>query len=225
MWWKRLWAVLSAYSTLSSLWALVVASGATTWAISKMPSGWYAPQYWFAALFIFTSASATILSVVAAAGRVRAAWTRYRHPPRLTLVADGGTRATLRLNHSGAPTVYSAEGRIVSVLAHSPNPAPQAFRCRIRAFGAGAGTEALTLEDGGWGEIQLAAVRLSQMTLEAGLEITRGSEGCRVTEEGAIVEVQVRARPPLSIPCHRYQLALYDFTGPAAVVLKEIPLG
>jgi hypothetical protein len=157
-----------------------------------MPWRWHTPIPWLLTLAAFC------FTWVGAVGLRRAwAWNRRRRNPSIgRLTADGGTHATATVRHYGEPTTYTVEGRIVDIIDGSANPFPQPFHGR---FLKGSGSyPSLTLGDQEWGLVRLGHVRLNEYHGNTWLEIDLGtSGGVTVPDSGAVVEVTLKANPPL----------------------------
>jgi hypothetical protein len=115
-------------------------------------------------------------------------------------------KPTVTLTHHGDPTAYCVDGQLVSLQEGVDNPAPALFACELQVGGRSGAMEA-TLNDGEWVNIILGSVEsvyaggpMDRRLVGHTLAVRRGKYSHTLNVPGyvAIVELRVRATPPLS---------------------------
>jgi hypothetical protein len=154
---------------------------------SFVPFDWKTPTPWLWTAFAMTLAF--WLSQVLATK-----WYRWRlGPPVLHLSPHNGGKASLALEHRGAPTVYRVDGRIVGMVdATAVNPAPQPFQCELLLMARTTAPEA-RVRDGYWALVVVASVVGGQLAIRRG----KSNWNTVIPDSGAIVAYQVWSDPPL----------------------------
>ena len=190
--WKRFQAFIAAYGYLQTLSQIAVSFGITTWGLSLMPEGFVQPLYWAATGAMFFGTWAVGVTVVFLVGKAIANLRRWKYPPVLVLTGEGGQMGSVMLRHSGEPTVYSADGRIVQTLNDYPNPAPQMFQYDLKLKGKISGPS-IRLEDGQWAHILLAGF----YDHKGWFSIWRDGSSVNVPSVGVIVELTIKSQPPV----------------------------
>jgi hypothetical protein len=137
-----------------------------------------------------------------------------RKPASATLTLNGGVKPSVTLRNHGGATSYRVDGQIVEHLDGTPNPQPAPFRCELQVGGIKGAWDAL-LDDGEWANIVLGSLEDVFPKSQAGLTSTqswtpvgktmvirRGKMGqhVHVPDSGVVVEITVRATPPLAEP-------------------------
>lgn len=195
-WPERIWGFVSTASNLVFLWQVAVAMATASTVVSTLPGGWHPPQYWLVAgsvFFVTWAIAATITSGFrAAVPRIR----RWMHPSSVTMTPDSGKKASITILHSGEPTRITVEGRIVSMLNGSENPAPQRFDGYLLK---GTGHHrALTLAADEWVQVVLAEVKMNEFHGNTWLSVERGvSTGINAPDAGVLMDITVRGKPAL----------------------------
>ncbi len=139
---------------------------------------------------------------------------RPAKPGSLVLTLNHGTKPCVTLTHHGGATTYRADGRIVSHVDGTQSPQPAQFRCQLQRGGIRDGWD-VVLQDGDWANIILGSIEDVLPASSKGLTpaqswtpvgkmlvIRRGQMGqhVRVPDSGAIVELTIKATPPLAEP-------------------------
>jgi hypothetical protein len=116
--------------------------------------------------------------------------------PHLFVDTASGQKGSVLLEHSGAPTSYWADGRIVDTLDHSPNPAQQKFQCDLILKNELRGGSVL-MRDSQWATIVLGEVKTHHISEQTSLYIRRGRFGDEIVvpDAGVSVEITIRAKP------------------------------
>jgi hypothetical protein len=136
-------------------------------------------------------------------------------PASPTQILNNGTKPSVTLTNHGGATTYRADGRIVSHVDGDPeSPQPTVFRCQLQVGGR-VGDWDVVLQDGEWANIILGSLEDVLPASSTGLTpvqawtpvgkmlvIRRGRMGehVRVPDTGAIVELTIKATPPLAEP-------------------------
>jgi hypothetical protein len=135
-------------------------------------------------------------------------------PASPTLILNNGTKPSVTLTNHGGATTYRADGRIVSHVDGTQSPQPTVFRCQLQVGGR-VGDWDVVLQDGEWANIILGSLEDVLPASSTGLTpvqawtpvgkmlvIRRGRMGehVRVPDTGAIVELTIKATPPLAEP-------------------------
>jgi hypothetical protein len=126
----------------------------------------------------------------------------------LTTTLHSGTKPSLTLTHHGRDTTYRVDGRIVNLVDGTQNPQPAPFRAELHVGGIKGEFDAL-LKDAEWANIVFGSIEpiygpgsVDRIILGHALVIRRGKLGQHtpVPNTGAIVELTVQSKPPLSDP-------------------------
>ena len=165
-----------------------------TWrGTSAMPATWTSPQMWSAAGAIFVGSLA--VSTLATKGILLGIpmYKRWKSPHSIVVIPRGGLIATIELKHYGEPAFWIARGRIRQMMTQgAPNPSPLLVLYNLRKDGRV--HEALELRNQQAAHVELARIRHSQWgNRDTWLDVN----GSAVPDEGAIVEVEITAEPPL----------------------------
>jgi hypothetical protein len=169
----------------------------------------------------FREAFAWLVATVALIGLTIALWLLSRKPApspakpaSLTLTLNNSAKPSVTLTNHGGATTYRADGRIVSHVDGTQSTHPTVFRCELQVGGRVGGWD-VTLQDGDWANIILGSLEGVLPASSKGLTaveswtpvgkmlvIRRGKMGehVRVPDTGAIVELTIKATPPLAEP-------------------------
>jgi hypothetical protein len=135
-------------------------------------------------------------------------------PASLTLTLNNGAKPSVTLTNHGGATTYRVDGRIVSHVDGTQSPQPTVFRSQLQPGGIAGGWD-VELRDGDWANVILGSLEDVLPASSAGLTpvqawtpvgkvlvIRRGKMGqhVRVPDTGAIVELTIKATPPLAEP-------------------------
>jgi hypothetical protein len=135
-------------------------------------------------------------------------------PSSLSLTVNNGAKPSVTLTNYGGATTYRVDGRIVSHVDGTQSPQPAQFRCQLMPGGIEGAWDAV-LQDGEWANIILGSLEdvlpansrgltptESWTPVSKMLVIRRGKYGqhVRVPDTGAIVELTIKASPPLAEP-------------------------
>ena len=133
-------------------------------------------------------------------------------PASLALTLNNGVKPTVTLTNHGGATKYRADGRIISHVDGTQSSHPTQFRCQLQV-GREGGWD-VVLQDGEWAHIILGSLEdvlpaskgltavESWTPVGKMLVIRRGKMGehVRVPDTGALVELTIKATPPLAEP-------------------------
>jgi len=157
-WWRKLWHRIESIHTAYWLWEIALAALAAWKSRQLIPHTIGPTDYWLPiAVFIGTLAILTTLIQIATWSWIK--FRRWRYPPSLRVVAQGGKSAAIEIHHSGEPTVWEARTRILKLPKKSPNPDPLLRQCYLRKDGKAA--RSLLLRDGESASITLGIIRWS----------------------------------------------------------------
>jgi hypothetical protein len=195
---KRAWEAIGAFSRVRTIWQLVAATGIASEVVSRLPGGWHPPQYWALAAFAFFGTWAIVASVMFIIERSLPPIRRVLNPPKGRVIVDSGNKGSFTVRHSGAPCLYSANGRIVLTFDSSPNPAPQLFQAELYFKGLRGGYS-VELRDGDWANVIVAQTEGNNYD-RTWLAIRRGSYGSTVIvpDRGVMVEYELVTAAVLS---------------------------
>jgi hypothetical protein len=155
---------------------------------------WKTATPWLAVGFAFSGAWGVVQLIRTVARAVHRRW----NPTSATVSVSGGRKAAIHLTHKGAPTTYTADGRIISLLdADAVNPAEHMFRCQLLFKGTEGGWDS-TLREDDWCLIVLGEI-VNIESLGSVISIRRGPMGAQtvVPDPGCVMEFVIRANPPL----------------------------
>jgi hypothetical protein len=151
---------------------------------------------------------------------------RWRHPPMLSVISHNGDRLILTLTHSGERTVWQVRRRITKMLYVGPNPSPEPQLCILRKDG-----KALTdmpMEDGETASIILVYPYSSEWhsrpwILELGYAHSGGHGDQFVGEKGVIIEVEIKAIPPLKDGPTRLCYKVFRRNTNDIIIAEDVP--
>lgn len=182
------------FGTLKALFTAAMAFVVSSGVVSVLPGGWHQPQY--GAVFgaaLFSSAFVLVLMFRGA----KAAY-EFMAPRSITVTAHGGRKASLQFSHTGDPTTYKAQGRILSLEGGIANPAPQTFHAELQPGAGENGDFEVTLKDGEFAHVIVADIGISDGGPLGGggtsfMQVRRGKYNSKtnVPDAGAVVEYSI----------------------------------
>jgi hypothetical protein len=134
-------------------------------------------------------------------------------PASVTLSLNNGTKPSVTLTNHGGATTYRVDGRIVEHVDGTQSSQPAPFRCYLQVGGTHTGLDVL-LQDKEWANIIIGDFEdvfppskgltpvQAWTPVSKAFVIRRGKMGqhVRVPDTGAIVELTIKATPPLTEP-------------------------
>jgi hypothetical protein len=191
---------LSSVSTIITFVPIAAAFGTTWWFLVRwvMPHVNNVVVLSVASGTIFFSSLAVGLGALKLARHANATIRRWWNPPLLLAISHGGRNASIGLTHSGETTTWQVRRRIAKILYSGSNPDPFPRLCYLRRDAKS--STAMLLREGETANIVLVNPYSSEWHSRPWaliLEDAEGSHGAQFNSEGAIIELEIKAVPPL----------------------------
>lgn len=147
---------------------------------------------------------------IAATGTKTAVWAwpkvkRWKSPPSLVVVAQGGNSATVELRHHGDPTTWEVRRRILDTRG-TLSPDPVLRQCMLDHDGRL--SRSVTLKDGECCHAVIARIETSEWSPSWVTVQDVDYDGVRVPDRGVVIEVEIKGTPSIKGGVLRRRFAL-----------------